>query len=138
MSRDSMDQTSKRTSQTSIRRSSNISTNTANDYVNDFNYFTNDRINDSVDEAAAEKIIMFFKMIKNLSKFFDVSKFMKLVPKEIDVKELCKIIPRVGKLLFDKTININVKFRLAGETWPPFILYKIIIRGLNNFEFSHT
>lgn len=49
---------------------------------------------------------------------------------------MCKIIPRTGKLLIDKTTIINVKFRLAGETWPPFLLYKIVIEGLTDFKFS--
>lgn len=51
---------------------------------------------------------------------------------------MCKIIPLAGKMLADKTTAISVRFRLAGETWPPFVLYKIIVEGLTDLNLNKT
>lgn len=95
-------------------------------------------VKDPIEEESGKKIIEYFRSVKHLKEFQKVKMFIELHQKEINPRELCKIIPTAGKLIADKTSVINVKFRLAGETWPPFILYKIVIEGLKNVNLSYN
>ncbi|KAI8853530.1 hypothetical protein BC829DRAFT_486837 [Chytridium lagenaria] len=49
---------------------------------------------------------------------------------------LRKLAPKEAELLKDPTVQVRVRFRFAGTSWPPKIQYKIFTKGNNVHYFS--
>lgn len=92
-------------------------------------------LNDPMEELASIKIVKHLRLFNGMKAYWRVKSLLKNMQKDLDYRFLIKIVPNINDVFKDTNNGTKVIFRLAGESWPPKILYKIIIVGLKSFEF---
>lgn len=92
------------------------------------------------DNRLAIKITSFIKNISIRKDYLKIRKYFKIFENKIDFEYFAKIAPKLSPLYKDSLLNIKIRFRLAGETFPPQIIYKIIFSDIktDNDIFKHN
>ena len=82
-------------------------------------------------KKSATRIQNFYKKRRNKQIFHEMKRIIILAESGFTLDTLRKLSPKDFELLCDPFIRSRVRFRFAGESFPPSIMYKIFSKGIN-------